>query len=903
MDEMLTVGKRPIALRVRATIDKCVPIIESLQPRFAEFADVASLVGLALQGLARYHWWFTSEEHKRLIHVMRLEDDYSRNATLIGRLVRRYSASPDLALRQKKFLNRMYHVLGWCLRDALELYEESEKELIREGVKIYMSESEGYGEHERLNASLWDFQQRFHWRQLDSSRGSNKAIIYPPTGFDTGGSSFQARNFVVNNQSSGVLSVEEQATLKQLLNTLSQPDTPRDLLKGDENGPDDSSGYRYIPPPVPPPKAPRKAPQNEVPGILKRGMREKVIKTVHWPDYKKSEVPSPSASESSPSPGDQEENNTRPIVPPAVSASTPVTDPRDQNGRQPPYQFVTTDSEASSSSPDGENPASKPPRPQLDGASPTSSESSKDKKAPDTAKQGLETPSDEVHWDPPAQPPSSILSSGFSDIPWLSSDTDDDYDDADDDSEDEPPQWHSKHGYRSPQHVGESSKYTHRADQAAAASEPDAVREQVARHIRAYLGPSHNEYSTALAALPAELSDGPGAGGVVARQRERERDTEDQLSPLAPSLGPALRGRALAAAADVKATALRHWSGVAGARRQERRDGHARLRALLRFAEEEGRGPLSPSSIRASTGLRRGLFEELDEPPEPPPKRRRTDDGVVRTSPAVDGDASREQALADLEGVQPRLDLSWAAFLFNQDALRLFGGLVGEHPQPGDLERMDKLLRELEVYIAVCKHRRGLVVGHLRETCEFPTAVGAQLGDLTAALRDAEEAQLSAARRGFDFVAARSKRVMTYPAGKLVRRKFGGALGPEDREKLEYLGEVGEEGAGALLVGLEAAEDWLDWAQQAVADWMRGWRPARVETAMLYVGEDVEADVRRYKWEINQKRHAIGLEPISDGPLDGVYSRQQGHIERLDALWRLTSTSPVDNQADEDGSD
>lgn len=190
------------------------------------------------------------------------------------------------------------------------------------------------------------------------------------------------------------------------------------------------------------------------------------------------------------------------------------------------------------------------------------------------------------------------------------------------------------------------------------------------------------------------------------------------------------------------------------------------------------------------------------------------------------------------------------------------------------------------------KHRRGLVVGHLKKTREFPTAVGAQFGDLTSALQDAEEAQLSAARRGFDFVAGQSKRVMTYP-GRRIRREFGGALSPEDREKLEYLGEVGEHGAGALLAELEAAEGWLAWSQQAVAHWSRGWRPARVETDMLYVGEEAEADVRRYKWEINQKRHVIGLAPLDKKPLDEVYNRQQGHIQRLDALWRLTSTSPV----------
>lgn len=183
-------------------------------------------------------------------------------------------------------------------------------------------------------------------------------------------------------------------------------------------------------------------------------------------------------------------------------------------------------------------------------------------------------------------------------------------------------------------------------------------------------------------------------------------------------------------------------------------------------------------------------------------------------------------------------------------------------------------------------------MGHLKKTREFPTAVGAQLGDLKSALRDAEEAQLSAARRCFDYVARQSKRVMTYP-GNRVRREFSGAFSQEDREKLEYLGEIGDEGGEARLAELEAAEGWLAWSRGAIADWTRGWRPARVETDMLYVDDDAEADVRRYKWEINQKRHTIGLAPLNKRPLDEVHNRQQRQIERLDALWSLTSTSPV----------
>lgn len=192
----------------------------------------------------------------------------------------------------------------------------------------------------------------------------------------------------------------------------------------------------------------------------------------------------------------------------------------------------------------------------------------------------------------------------------------------------------------------------------------------------------------------------------------------------------------------------------------------------------------------------------------------------------------------------------------------------------------------------MCEHRRTLVVGHLKRMRSFPTALGAQFGDLQCALQDAEEDKLSAARRAFTYVAERSRRVMTYP-GSRVKREFCGVFDCDDREKLEYLGEIGEDGAEALLAELEAAERWLAWSERAIADWNGGWRPARVETDALYVGEDTEADMRRYKREINQKRDAIGLVPLRKRPLDGVYERQQGHITSLDALWSLTSSSPV----------
>lgn len=190
-----------------------------------------------------------------------------------------------------------------------------------------------------------------------------------------------------------------------------------------------------------------------------------------------------------------------------------------------------------------------------------------------------------------------------------------------------------------------------------------------------------------------------------------------------------------------------------------------------------------------------------------------------------------------------------------------------------------------EVYTAVCAHRRGLIVGHLKRTRSFPTSVPAQFGDLRASLQDAEEDVLSSWRRCFEYVAERSRYVVTYPGNKRRRREFAGRFGPRDRERLEYLSGVEEE-AGVLWHELEEAEGWKGWCEGVMDEWTAGWRPARVEGDMLYVGEDAQADVRRYQREINEKRVAIGLVTVRR-PRDEVYERQQEHIRGLDGLWKV----------------
>lgn len=216
-------------------------------------------------------------------------------------------------------------------------------------------------------------------------------------------------------------------------------------------------------------------------------------------------------------------------------------------------------------------------------------------------------------------------------------------------------------------------------------TDEELVRD-VAQSVRAYLGQTHADYSKALATDSATEDEDDNAG--------YDSDFEIEDVPYVSEAYTAhhRRGRRaeLRAERDVKGTALLHWAAVRKAKRAERISGYKRLCAIMKWAEREGKVPLSPSSIRASTRLRRGIFSPLGLPDIPPSGEREGRDA----SPVSPGRYG-EQALEDLEKLRPRLDLTLVAFLFNEDALRLYGGLVGEQPRPSELARMDKILREL----------------------------------------------------------------------------------------------------------------------------------------------------------------------------------------------------------------
>lgn len=705
---------RPVATRVLENLRKYEPVVTILGEKHREFSRTIDLVKLAIKGLAKYYGLFILDQHKSLINAARIEDDYSRNVTLIGRDLKTWAKNPDLTLRGKIGLTRLYSVLERCLRDALELYTESERELIRENIKVYMSISDAYGEYERAKAALWKFQHDFHLYQIDLHRGSDRAIIYsqpgfagPPVGFVTFDAPRQDWR-EPNEDCIRVLTEEEQTQLKSFL---SRPEV-QNLLPSNLRNPnvslppveDDDSGARATPAPskkIGPLIKPKSEYLQRLNGILKdpQAPRAKPKKRVRFGCYTKPPLPSNNVHDES-TPVNSGETmhvlsaplSTVPLDPPPVVPSEPsqirIIPPSDTLSFSSPSQSSSSSSDGptqpQSLSPKPEKPVTKT-TPLFTADSFDSADYIEATNTGDTQSSATSTPS--------SSSSSSLPSVGTlsSTLPSSASEGGDETTIASNSSDDEAAT------------ASSTTTGSEKSEEIPLARTPVQVRRKVALAVRAYLGRRHDEYGLALAVDPDtefaededededeyDTEDGTLEGTLDGTLDGTEDDTDeppydDEASAAHLQLSHTARQNT---AHDVGGTALLHWAGVTKAKREERIEGHARLRAILKWAEREGKVPLSPSSIRAGTGLRRGIFDPLGSPDLPPPER--------RSRRRADPDRYRDATLENLEKLRPRMDLTLLAFLFNKDALRLFGGLVGEQPLPSDLGRMDKVLREL----------------------------------------------------------------------------------------------------------------------------------------------------------------------------------------------------------------
>lgn len=689
---------RPVATRVLENLNKYRPVVNDLQWNHPEFKGTIFLVGLALNGLAKYYGLFILDQPGKLINTARIEDDYSRNVTLIGREIKTWAKNPNLTLKGKMVLDQLYLVLERCLRDALELYTASERELISEGVKIYMSASDGYGEYERAKASLWKFQNEFHLHQIDHRRGSDRAIIYTQPGFSGPPAGFGNVDFTTqrwqepDDDSIGILTQDEQTQLKNFISRpeiqkllpseLRNPNIP--LPPSEEDDDDDTgapgpSNIIYV-------RGPKRPFQHKK-GILKDhlygAVRDTPRKTVRfgkydgtplsWDSVHDRRSPPLSYDDTTDTPPESPPSvppSVPPIPPPIIPSSPPPIVPVHSPPRVIPLSFGniivsidTPPSPAVAATKEASNPRENPPGfvAVVEGPTAPNTPISINSTSSTSSTSSSLLPS---VGSPRFTPPSSFTDNVAESLTSSSS--------------------------------SETTESEKRESSLLARTEKE-VQGEVALSIRAYLGRRHGEYGMALPADPDECKDVDEDKDIPPWDDDvppwedawEDKPHDDEACAAHRQLGGWSARRM---ERDVARTMLPHWAGVAKAKREERQEGHTRLRAILKWAEREGRVPLSPSSIRASTRLRRSIFTPLRQPdlPPPPPVMR-----VRRGSAATAPGAYREEALANLEKLRPRLELTLLAFLFNEDALRLFGGLVGEQPRPSDLGRMDKVLREL----------------------------------------------------------------------------------------------------------------------------------------------------------------------------------------------------------------
>lgn len=738
---------RPVATRVLENLNKYNPVVQLLGEKHQEFSGTIDLVKLAVNGLAKYYGLFILDQHAKLIKAARIEDDYSRNVTLIGRDVKTWLRNPDVTLRGKIGLTRLYGLLERCLRDALELYTESERELIREDVKVYMSVSDAHGEYERAQAALWRFQHDFHLHQIDLQRGSDRAIIYnqspfaaPPVGFNNPGFSRPVWQ-EPDEERLRVLTAEEQSQLRSFL---SRPDVQR-LLPSDLRNPninlppveDDDSDESVAPGPskIGPLVIPKPGYYvKKMNGILKdpasEAPRDKSKKTVRFGPYVEPPLPSydvhddsllsthsidlpeiiiqaPSTPSRHSSPTSSD-SPTPPLTPPPTPADRVTKKASVSNDVEETKTFAPPSSSDSSSSSSSSSLPSVSLSPTASSESATLSNSSEDGH---TAESSTTTGSDKSEEIPRARTPGNIRREVAMSVRaylgrrhdeyGLALAVDPDTDFGEDQTEGEDRDQDHDQNFRQDEDQDEERDRDQEQDQDQGEDEDEYDTEYLSSSSDEDLSYDDEDMPQAADNLPHDNGDLPYDDGYLPQDAENPPQDAENLPHMDEDLP--YDDEAWAAhyqlshevhqktAHDVTGTALLHWAGVTKAKREERVAGHTRLRRILKWAERNGKVPLSPSSIRASTGLRRGIFTPLGHPDLPQPPRTRRE----RRRRAAGPEAYRDAVLADLEDLPPRTDLTLLAFLANQDALRLFGGLVGERPFPRDLAWMDKVLREL----------------------------------------------------------------------------------------------------------------------------------------------------------------------------------------------------------------
>lgn len=582
---------RPITTKTYEDIQKYNLVLGTLERKFPRCREHIDSVKLLVRGLAAHRWLFGLQQYETVLNFIRVEHDYSRLVTLIGRELKASIRHPGITITEKSCLRQLYLISGRCLKRAFEFFIEAEEALVWMGKKIYVGGDEAFNEYERASGSLWKFQHEFHMQQLDIRNGSARAIIFAsPT---SSGSPVS-----LNSSEISVPDWKEPEEDKIQVLTEAEQNECRTLSKN-------LSALSVLP------------------NILKD--RNSSLSSL----------------------GDEDEDNLKPSTAKSMIVNHMLYRPSG-NLKQRRRGVLKTESNRPPRNDPSRRVTFDLPESFEDASSPSTGDL---KVFPSNAYLGTKDPSSSSSSHQPSPSSSSSLPSISSISPLLPSPATKKK--PDDSGNSGPSNGNDGMPEISPRSFDSEQAFLERA-----AAE---ISREVVLSTRAYLGHRHNEDCVELAAEPGT---GPG----------KEKHAMHQL---------ASRAAHEWSSQSVKWTALLHWASVSRARRRERIAGRARVRALVRRASSMGGQPLPPGCAN----IRPGLFAPLG-PPDLAAQQHDAWDGV-------DPDEYREATLANLARLRTRLDLTLLAFSFNQDALRLYGGLVGEKPRARDLARMDGVLREL----------------------------------------------------------------------------------------------------------------------------------------------------------------------------------------------------------------
>lgn len=163
----------------RANLEGLVYLRPELQ---ATIEQVVRLVNVVDEYVQYYH----GKWYQQLCRLMIFEHDISKSVIILSKHLLEIHMSPSASPETRLCMETMIAICRGCLRSALELYEDSEREAAAVGLAI-MPADKKYASRElkKAQASVWDFQYRFHLGQARRYNPESDEAVPSPVSIES----------------------------------------------------------------------------------------------------------------------------------------------------------------------------------------------------------------------------------------------------------------------------------------------------------------------------------------------------------------------------------------------------------------------------------------------------------------------------------------------------------------------------------------------------------------------------------------------------------------------------------------------------------------------------------------------------------------------------------------------